>query len=63
MKQRATNMGAAFVNAVVKQDPKQKNWVSRTVVDRALHTNVGNVTEFEDRAAAHKTAVKAGLTH
>lgn len=56
-------MGAAFVNAVVKQDPKQKNWVSRTVVDRALHTNVGNVTEFEDRAAAHKTAVKAGLTH
>ena len=45
MYQRPTNMATAFVNAVVKQDPKQKNWISRAVADRALHTNVGNVVE------------------
>lgn len=43
--ERPTNMAAAFVAAVVKQDPKQKNWISRCVADRALHTKVGNITE------------------
>lgn len=43
--QRPTTMAAAFVEAVVKQDPNQKNWISRAVADRALHTNVGNVVE------------------
>ena len=43
---RATNMAAAFANAVVKQDPKgKKHWVARTVIERATHTNIGNVKE------------------
>ena len=46
--QRPTTMAAAFVQAVVKQDPKQKNWVSRAVADRALHTKVGNVVERDN---------------
>lgn len=43
--QRPTNMADAFVRAIVKQDPKQKNWISRCVADRALHTQTGNVQE------------------
>lgn len=59
---RATTMAAAFANAVVAQDPKQKNWVSRTVIDRAMHTNVGNVKERDvNLRLSHKTAVKLGL--
>jgi hypothetical protein len=46
--QRPTNMAAALVNAVVQQDPKQKNWISRAVADRALHTKVGNVVERDN---------------
>lgn len=58
---RATNMGAAFVDAVVKTDPKQKNWVSRAVVDRAMHTNVGNVVERDKIHVSYKTRVELGL--
>ena len=43
--QRPTTLAAALVGAIVKQDPAQKNWISRAVVDRATHTKVGNVVE------------------
>ena len=59
--QRATNMATAFVNAIAKQDPKQKNWISRTVADRALHTNIGNVNERDHINLSRKTAMQLGL--
>jgi len=43
---RATTMAAAFADAAIK-DKKQKHWVTRTVIDRAMHTNVGNVREVD----------------
>ena len=59
---RATNMAAAFANAIVKQDPKQTNWVSRAVIDRATHTNIGNVRERDvNLHLSRKTANKLGL--
>ena len=58
---RATNMGAAFVNAAVKADQK-KSWVARAVVDRALHTTTGNVSERDRLNVSHRTAVHCGLT-
>lgn len=59
---RATALAAAFLNAAVVQDPKQKNWVSRTVIDRAMHTNVGNVSERDvNLHLSHKTAKQLGI--
>ena len=58
---RATNMAAAFVNAVVKQDAKQKCWVSRAVVDRAMHTNIGDVVEADRISVSNKTAALLGI--
>ena len=52
--QRPTTMAAALVGAIIKQDPKQKNWISRTVADRALHTTVGNVIERDHWNLAQK---------
>lgn len=58
---RATNMGAAFVNAAVKANQKT-SWVARAVVDRALHTKVGNVQEKDKLHVSFKTASACGLT-
>ena len=58
---RVTNMATAFVNAIAKQDPKQKNWISRCVADRALHTNVGNVQERDQINLSKKTAKALGF--
>ena len=60
---RATTMAAAFVNAIVKQDPKQTHWVSRTVIDRAKYTNVGNVQERDvGLHLSNRTAKALGLS-
>lgn len=46
----ATSMGEAFINAAVKQVQRDKvahepmntkNWVARSIIDKALHTTVG----------------------
>lgn len=52
---RATTMSAAFVNAIGKQDPNLKNWISRHVAERAEFTKIGNVVERDTLNLSQKS--------
>lgn len=61
MYNRPTSMAAAFIDAVVKTPKRDKNWIARTVCDRAEHTSRGVTKEKDHFNVSFKTAKQVGL--
>lgn len=58
---RPTSMAEALINAVVKTPKREKNWIARTVIDRAEHTNRGVTKEKDHFNVSYRTAKQVGL--